>query len=226
MTPPLQFERVHKAFVRPDAGYGIVANVSLAVDPGACVSLVGENGSGKSTILRMACGLVRPDGGLVRLWGGDPIHDGGARARVAAVFDAALYGRLTPRENLDYFAAVKGIDGAAARARFDRLAARFDIAAYAAVAVRKLSRGTRQKFVLLCGLAGGADLWLLDEPTLGLDAGSAVVLADIMRAHLRGGGAVLMATHDLRLADALGTVVQVADFMPQGWAPRRAPSVA
>ncbi len=222
MMPPLQFERVHKAFVRPDAGYGVVANVSLAVRAGACVSLVGENGSGKSTILRMACGLVRPDGGLVRLWGGDPLHDGAARARTAAVFEGgrALYGRLTPSENLAYFAAVKGVDGAATRARFARLATRFDIGAYAGVAVRKLSRGTQQKFALLCGLAAGADLWLFDEPTLGLDAGSVIVLVDIVRAHLGGGGAVLMATHDLRLAETLGSVVRVADFMPQGWAPQ------
>ncbi len=223
MMQPLRFERVHKAFMRPDAGYGVVAGVTLAVGHGACVSLVGENGSGKSTILRMACGLVRPDGGLVCLWGGDPSRDGAARARTAAVFEGgrALYGRLTPRENLDYFAAIKGVDGAAARARFARLAARFDIAAYAGVAVRKLSRGTQQKFALLCGLAAGADLWLFDEPTLGLDLASVTVLVDVMRAHLRAGGSMLMATHDLRLADALGTVVQVADFMPRGWVTRQ-----
>lgn len=217
-TQAAAFRGIRKAFVQPGSGYGIIDHASFDVPPGACVSLMGENGSGKSTLLRIACGLVSPDGGSVRIFGGDPAADGKVRARIAAMFEGgrALYGRLTPAENLAYFASAKGFGKRPAMARFRALSERFSIQQYDHVAVRKLSRGTQQKFSLICSLAMGADLWLLDEPTLGMDEASVAVLVAMVREHLRSGGAVLMATHDLAFAAGLGRVIQVADFLVSG----------
>jgi ABC-2 type transport system ATP-binding protein len=213
---PVVLSGIQKAFVRPDCGDGIVAQVSFHVSPGGCVSLVGDNGSGKSTILRIACGLVHPDRGTVQVFGANPATDGRVRARIAALFEGgrALHARLTPAENVAYFSCLKGFDKHAAMRRFRELSARFSIQHYGNVVVRKLSRGTQQKFSLISALATGAELWLLDEPTLGMDEASVEILGDIVRDHLRLDGAVLMATHDVRFAASLGHIVNVTDFQP------------
>lgn len=209
------FSGVRKAFTRPGSGYGIIDQASFDVPLGACVSLVGDNGSGKSTLLRIACGLVSPDKGTVRIFGGDPAAEGKVRARIAAMFEGgrALYGRLTPTENVAYFSSMKGFSERLAMRRFRELSDRFAIQQYDHVAVRKLSRGTQQKFSLICSLVMGADLWLLDEPTLGMDESSVAILAAIMHEHLQSGGAVLMATHDMAFASDLGEVIQVVGFL-------------
>lgn len=212
---PAAFSGVRKAFAQPGSGYGIIDHASFDVFPGACVSLVGDNGSGKSTLLRIACGLVSPDGGSVRIFGGDPAAEGRVRARIGAMFEGgrALYGRLTPAENAAYFACMKGFGKGPAMQRFRALSDRFAIRKYDDVAVRKLSRGTQQKFSLICSLAMGADLWLLDEPTLGMDESSVAILANMVHEHLQSGGSVLMATHDMALASSLGQAIEVADFL-------------
>lgn len=215
---PAAFSGVRKAFAQPGSGYGIINQASFDVAPGACVSLVGDNGSGKSTLLRIACGLVSPDNGTVRIFGGDPAAEGKVRARIAAMFEGgrALYGRLTPAENVAYFSCMKGFSKRLAIQRFHELSERFAIRQYDHVAVRKLSRGTQQKISLICSVVMDADLWLLDEPTLGMDESSVAILAVMMREHLQSGGAVLMATHDMALASGLGQVIQVADFLVPG----------
>ncbi|GGZ00810.1 ATP-binding cassette domain-containing protein [Pseudoduganella plicata] len=208
MTYPLHLSRVCKAFGRSNS---VVENLTLTVADGACTALMGANGSGKTTLLRLACGLVSPDSGTVRLFGRDPTADGAARARLAAVFDGAraLHGRLTPAENAVYFARVKGCDGTAALQRFGALARRFRIGQIENVPVRRLSRGTQQKFALAAALATGADVWLFDEPTLGLDAAALDILCAIVRGHTAAGGAVLMTTHDEAFAHRLGGIVRL-----------------
>ena len=209
MTHPLQLSGVGKTF--GGVSSGVIDNVTLAVAAGTCTALMGENGSGKSTLLRLACGLVSPDSGTVRVFGHDPIADGAARARLAAVFDGAraLHGRLTPAENAVYFARVKGCHGGSALHRLGALARRFRIGHCEHVPVRQLSRGTQQKFALAAALATGAELWLFDEPTLGMDATGLEILHDIVRSHLAAGGAVLMATHDEAFARRLGGIVRL-----------------
>jgi ABC-2 type transport system ATP-binding protein len=215
-SQPVALSGIHKAFARPDCGYGVVDQVSFQVSAGGCVSLVGDNGSGKSTILRIACGLVHPDRGTVHVFGANPATDGRVRARIAAMFEGgrALHARLTPAENVAYFACLKGFDKRTAMMRFHELSVRFVIEHYDDVVVRKLSRGTQQKFSLISTLATGAELWLLDEPTLGMDEASVEILGDVVREHLRLGGSVLMATHDVGFAAQLGQIVDVAGFQP------------
>lgn len=209
MRHPLQLSGVCKAF--GGSATGVVENVTLAVAGGSCMTLMGENGSGKTTLLRLACGLVSPDSGTVRLFGRDPIADGAARARLAAVFDGAraLHGRLTPAENAVYLARVKGCHGRHALQRFSALARRFQLGHVEHVPVRRLSRGTQQKFALAAALATGAEVWLFDEPTLGMDAAGLEIFHDIVRAHMAAGGAVLMATHDAAFARRLGGIVRL-----------------
>jgi ABC-type multidrug transport system ATPase subunit len=210
----VEFDSVRKAFGRHKQQVTAISNVTFSLAQGGALSLLGSNGSGKSTILRIACGLVQPDSGQFQVFGGDPCRDGRIRARIAALFEGgrALYGRLTPEENANYFSSLKGRDKTAAMRRFHSLCERFSIERFRNVAVQTLSRGTQQKVSAICALAGNEDLWLLDEPTLGLDKESCGVLGDLVREHLRAGGTVLVATHDDEFASQIGSVVRMADF--------------
>jgi ABC-type multidrug transport system ATPase subunit len=213
-TGCVQFDGVGKVFGRSQGGVAAIGNVSFSLARGTCLSLLGSNGSGKSTVLRIAGGLVRPDAGQIQVFGGDPCRDGRIRARIAALFEGgrALYGRLTPDENAHYFACLKGRDRHAAMARFAVLCERFAIERFRRMPVQTLSRGTQQKVATICALAGREELWLLDEPTLGLDKASCAILAELVNEHIRGYGAVLVATHDEAFAANVGAVVRMADF--------------
>jgi ABC-2 type transport system ATP-binding protein len=218
----IEFDGVCKTYTLADQQHGVIEAVSFSVQDGTCLSLLGNNGSGKSTILRIACGLIAPDAGQFRVFGGNPSKNGSIRARISAMFEGgrALYGRLTPEENVAYFAGVKGFDRILAVKRFEVLSKRFAIKHFGNTVVQKLSKGTQQKFSLISSLSTGAQLWLLDEPTLGLDADSVGILGELIREHVCNDGLVLMATHDVEFAAKLGPVLRMSEFRSIGLLPQ------
>jgi len=161
-----------------------VEDVSFAVEPGEVVGLLGPNGAGKTTTIKSILGLVLPDEGEARVHGID-VHDHPRRAyeHVDAMLEGARndYWRLTVRENLRYFAAIRGQDPDAVADRHEALLEHLDLAEKADTAVRDLSRGMKQKVSLASVLAGGADVVFLDEPTLGLDIESSLTLREELR---------------------------------------------
>ncbi len=156
---------------------------------GGALLLLGVNGAGKSTLLRLLAGLKRPDAGSVH-WRGADVAEPGADLAYLGHLDALKLG-LTVRENLAFPAAS------------DAAVVPLGLAGLIDVPVRFLSAGQRRR-VALARLAGrGAGLWLLDEPTLGLDAASVEALGGLLAAHRAQGGAVVAATHlPLPLPDA------------------------
>ncbi len=171
----------------------VLRGVSLLVPRGGAALLLGPNGAGKSTLLRVLAGLKRPDAGHVTWCGADPREGGVA---YLGHLDAIKPG-LTVRETLAFPPPVR-----------DRLDA-LGLAALADVPARLLSAGQKRRLALtrLAGLDAG--LWLLDEPTLGLDAGSVAALGRLLAQHRAAGGSVVAATHlPLPLPDA--ATVQLA----------------
>lgn len=168
----------------------VFAGLSFAVPAGAALVLTGANGAGKSTLLRILAGLLRPVEGAV-LWNGhDVAADPAAhsrRLRYLSHLDA-LKPALTVAENLAFFAALHG--GAVGPA----LAA-VGLEALAELPARVLSSGQRRRLALARLALGPAPLWLLDEPTTGLDAASVERLAPMLAAHRAAGGIVVAATH-------------------------------
>lgn len=162
--------------------------LSARVDPGGALLLTGRNGAGKSSLLRLLAGLLRPEAGAV--------HGGGRRAYLG--HDVALKPRQRLGQELDYWARLD--DG---RDRLPAAMAAMNVAALVDVPCRHLSSGQRRRAGLARVLAAGADCWLLDEPTAGLDTASVELLARAMAAHRAAGGLVVAAVHgDIGLVDA------------------------
>jgi heme exporter protein A len=168
----------------------VLRDLSFSLGAGQAMLLLGANGAGKSTLLRLLAGLKRPDAGRL-LWDGvDIAEDSTAHAaRVAYVGEQnAVKPGLTAAENLFLHASLHG--GSVAEA----LAA-LDLTRLADVPARMLSAGQRRRLALARLALGPARLWLLDEPTLGLDTASVARLGDLLARHRAAGGLVVAATH-------------------------------
>lgn len=157
----------------------VLSGISLRLGPGGAMLLLGPNGSGKSTLLRVLAGLKQPDAGSVR-WQELPVP-----AAYLGHADAIKPG-LTVLENLRFAAAGRPIGPALAALGLERLR---DLPA------RMLSAGQRRRLALARLPLSLAPLWLLDEPTLGLDTASLALLATLLASHRATGGGVVVATH-------------------------------
>jgi ABC-2 type transport system ATP-binding protein len=184
-----------------------LAGLDLTVGPGECVALIGANGSGKSTAVRAIGGLLEPTGGAVRVCGHDPHEEPGAeaaRAALALVPDAPLlYDDLTVREHLELVTLSHGVYDDDVDDRIDALLGRLGLGERADFIPRELSRGMRQKTQVACALVRPARLLVLDEPVVGLDPPSQLLLAALLREAKAAGGAVLLTTHQMAFADGL-----------------------
>jgi ABC-type multidrug transport system ATPase subunit len=176
-------------------GKPVLAGVGFTLEGGA-LAVLGANGSGKTTLLRIVAGLLPPDEGSVRLRG---LPLARARRHLGYVPEAAdPPPHLTAAELLRLCASLRR-----APAVDTALVERLGVAPLLDVRIGSLSLGQRRRVCLAAALVGAPWLLVLDEPDGGLDRGGLELLADVLREHARA-GAVLLATHDLALVDALG----------------------
>lgn len=156
--------------------------VSLSVTRGQLTALVGPDGAGKTTLMRMMAGLLAPDEGSLRVLGLDVTRDAQAvQDRISYMPQRfGLYEDLSVQENLDLYADLHGVPQAVRRERFARLMAMTDLARFTARPAGKLSGGMKQKLGLACTLVRSPELLLLDEPSVGVDPLSRRDLWEIM----------------------------------------------
>jgi heme ABC exporter ATP-binding subunit CcmA len=195
----LTVEDVSRHFGRRRA----VSRISFRIPRGAVLGLLGPNGAGKSTMLAMLATLLQPTAGTIRYGDIDAVaHGAELRGRIGVLgHDLFLYPELTARENLSFFAALyrHRDPGQAAVTALERAG----LADRADDPVSSFSRGMRQRVALERALIHEPRLVLLDEPFTGLDDASAAALVARLRALRESGGIVVLATHDLDLAEGL-----------------------
>lgn len=185
----MTFEKVTRRFGRRVG----VRDLDLSVEPGSVLGLVGRNGAGKTTSLRLAHGLLFPDAGRIRVLGLDPVTEGlELRTRVSLLSEeSALYPWMRVGQAVDFAAALHPRWDAGLAAR---LSQRLELETGDKVGV--LSRGTRAKVALVVAAACRPELLLLDDPTAGLDPlVRREVLQGILEATSGEGGAVVYASH-------------------------------
>jgi heme exporter protein A len=171
-------------------GRHVFAGVSFTVASGEALVVTGRNGAGKSSLLRGLAGLVRLAEGRLTLDGGDPELSIGEQAHYLGHQDA-LKGSLSVAENLQFWASLFDAPGLDVRGPLDAVG----LAELQALPAAYLSAGQRRRLSIARLIAVNRPIWLLDEPTSTLDAAAQDRLADLMAAHLAGGGLIIAATH-------------------------------
>lgn len=207
--PVLELDGVRKSYGSRPA----VADLTLSVRAGEILALLGPNGAGKTTTVRMVAGLVRPDAGTIRICGHDVVARPVAAKRHLGYVpdDPYLYPQLTGLEHLQFAAGVHRIPPEAAAERTGWLARAFGMEEALGQRVSTYSHGMRHKLAWMLAVLHRPQLLVVDEPTVGLDAAAARLVRQLLDLHRRGGGAVLLTTHVLPIAEALADRVAVLD---------------
>lgn len=179
-----------------------VSRMTFRASRGTILGLLGPNGAGKSTLLAMLATLLRPSSGSIRYGTLGTSAGPALRARIGVLgHDLFLYPELTARENLAFFAGLYGIADTNAKARAALATAGLDTRSEDPVS--SFSRGMRQRVALERALIHDPRLALLDEPFTGLDDASTGALVNRLKTLRESGAIVILATHDLDLAEGL-----------------------
>jgi sodium transport system ATP-binding protein len=174
-----------------------VREVSFVAPDGEITGLLGANGAGKSTTLRMLYGVLKPDGGAAHVDGIDVRGESSAaRARLGVLAHATgLYGNLTARENVEYFGALLGVPRAELRVRISALARELELEEFLGQRAKGLSQGQRIKVALARALVHSPPNLVLDEPTNGLDVMAIRSLRELLRRLKSEGHCILFSSH-------------------------------
>ena len=195
----------------------LFADVSFELQPGQALHLEGDNGVGKTSLLRMVCGLSPADAGEVR-WQGQRIQDSAAAFRSALFYlghGLSLKEELSALENLLSDAAVAGRALTAAQAM--QALARMGLRGREHLPLRVMSQGQKRRTALARLLASQAPLWVLDEPFVALDARAVDGLRGLLAEHVAQGGMVLLTSHQpVSLVTTAGVAVDVQHYRLQG----------
>jgi ABC-2 type transport system ATP-binding protein len=194
---------VRKAFEKTVA----VNAVSLQVRRGEMFGLIGPDGAGKTTTLRLVCGLLRPDAGRVDVLGADPFRTHRVATSSIGYLSQrfSLYGDLSIDENIEFFARIHGVHDFAARRT--RLLELTGLERFRGRLAERLSGGMKQKLALACTLVHEPPILVLDEPTTGVDPVSRRELWKLLAEFLSGGLTILLATPYLDEAERCSRVV-------------------
>jgi ABC-2 type transport system ATP-binding protein len=182
--------------------------LDLHVAQGDIAGFLGPNGAGKSTTIRVLLGLLRADGGAVRLLGGDPWHDAVALHRRIAYVpgDVTLWPNLTGLQAIDFLARLRG-NGTVDTRRRDELIDRFELDPHKKA--RTYSKGNRQKVAIIAAFSTNAELFILDEPTSGLDPLMEKAFQRCVAEVAGRGAAVLLSSHILAEVEELCKTVTI-----------------
>ena len=182
-----------------------VNDVTLTIPRGEFFAVLGPNAAGKTTTLKILAGLMKPTSGNARVCGFDaqrqPLE---ARRRVAYVPDFPfLYEKLTAREFFRFIGQLFQMDDARIAANAQELIARFHLGEFADLPLESLSHGTRQRVAIVSALLHDPEVFVIDEPMVGLDPQHARIVKDMLKERSLAGMTVLMSTHELSVAEEM-----------------------
>jgi ABC-2 type transport system ATP-binding protein len=182
-----------------------VDDVTLKVEPGEFFAVLGPNAAGKTTTIRVLSGLIKPSSGSAKIAGYDiqtqPLE---ARRRLAYVPDFPfLYDKLTPWEFLRFIGQIFKMEESGIEPKARELAEAFNLESYLNKPLEGLSHGTRQRVAIAAALLHDPEVFIIDEPMVGLDPHHARVVKDTLKARSLRGMTVFLSTHQLSVAEEM-----------------------
>ena len=198
MSSNLELREVRKAY----GNFVAVDGVSLAVPPGSVFGLLGQNGAGKTTSIRMIMDILAPDSGEVLLFG-RPRRPEDLRRVGYLPEERGLYRKMTVVDHLLFFAELHGLERRTATKRIAEWLDRVELGSWAKAKVEALSKGMQQKIQLVGTILHDPDILILDEPFSGLDPIAQVLFKDLIADFKARGKTILFSTHILEQAEKL-----------------------
>ncbi len=188
-----------------------VDDVSFSVQPGDIYAMIGPNSSGKTTIIRSIVGLLAPDEGKISIGGMDVIESPkDTKGSIGYIPDEpSVWSGMTGEEFLHFSGALYGVPPAERSRRIETLLPEFGLSEIRKGYFEDYSRGNKQKFSILAALLHEPKLLLVDEPIVGLDPESAIVAKRLFSTFASRGGAVVLVTHTLPVAEEIATRIGV-----------------
>jgi ABC-2 type transport system ATP-binding protein len=196
MKPILEVENLYGGYFKNKS---ILHELSFTVNPGEMIGMIGLNGAGKSTTIKHLLGLLQPQQGTIRIGGQAPLQDDNQfRSQLAYVPEAPeLYEELTIREHLKLTAMVYNLDEQEYLRRCTILGAQFQMSDKLDSFPQHLSKGMKQKVMIMCAFLVEPTLYIVDEPFLGLDPLSMRSLLELMVTRKEEGAGLLISSHIL-----------------------------
>lgn len=190
-----------------------VDSLNLEIKNGEIFGFIGPNGAGKTTTIKMITGILIPDEGQIEINGhslkSDPIAAKKSMGYVPDNHD--IYEMLTGREYLSFMADMYDVPMLKRQERMEQFLKQFELDKAVDSQIKSYSHGMKQKLVITGALLHDPALWILDEPLVGLDPRSAMLLKEQMRAHCAAGNTVFFSTHVLEVAERLCDRIGIVD---------------
>ena len=190
-----------------------IDDLSIKVENGEIVGFIGLNGAGKTTLIKMMTGILKMDGGSIKINGHDIVKNSmEAKKCIGYISDNPdMFLRLTGIEFINLIADIYNIPKSVRKKRILDLTSKFDIYDLLDKPMQGYSHGNRQKMMVVAALVHDPKVWILDEPMVGLDPRSALVLKNMMKEHASNGNSVFFSTHVLEVAEKLCDKVAIID---------------
>ncbi len=200
---PVKIENISKVFGKGEKEIRAVDDLSFHIGKGEVVCLLGPNGSGKTTSLKIVCGLIEPDSGVVKILDQDLSKNTPLLKHIGVILEGSrnIYPYLSPLENIKYYARIHGFDGDEMISKAEVLLDSFSLTERKTSPCSTLSLGMQQKVALCCTLIYDPQVLLLDEPTSGLDV---LTKRDVIKTIQRmkdEGKSILLMTHQMDVAE-------------------------
>lgn len=190
-----------------------IKNLSLDIPDGKIIGFIGLNGAGKTTLIKMMTGILKPDKGTITINDLDIIKDAlDAKQNIGYITDSPdMFLKLTGIEFINFISDIYNVDSKKRKERIKYLVEQFELDDILDKPMQGYSHGMRQKMMVVAALVHEPKVWILDEPMVGLDPRSAVVLKKMMKEHAASGNTVFFSTHVLEVAEKLCDEIAIID---------------
>ena len=206
----IKIEHVSKTFNKDNK---VIDDITLDIQDGEIVGFIGLNGAGKTTLIKMMTGIIRPDTGKILINGHDIVKDPiEAKQLIGYIADSPdMFLRLTGIEYIHLLSDIYKVGKEERKKRIKELSKTFNLEDVLDKPMQGYSHGTRQKMMVMGALVHNPKVWILDEPLIGLDPQSSILLKEMMREHARKKNTVFFSTHVLEIAEKLCDRIAIID---------------